>query len=300
MLEHVLPALAFGDTYALGWEFSWPPPRPRWRSDLSLLKPVYRGGRACYSDDTEMALILTRHLLTHGHVDQDSLAVELARNAKLGDKCRFYGSTTSFVLHRVREGDSWRNVAPGVNSYGNGAAIRAPPVAVYYGDENQVLEEAKRQAEVTHSHPLGIQGAQIVALAVHLSGEGAPLEELPLRIAGHSGLSLDKVYRDRLKAAAGLLDASPFEAALKLGTGAEAPESVPAALLCAARSGGSVVAATLCAICLGGDTDSIASMASSIVAAGHGLDAPRELLEKIEGFEEILEVSKRLAEARGR
>ncbi|GEM_PF-3704259 len=293
MRVDVLPGLAFGDAYALGWEFSWPPPRPRWSDDPSLLRPVMRGGNACYSDDTEMALILARHLLLHGGVDQDGLARELAAGARLGDECRFYGSTTSFVLYRVREGVPWREASGETMSYGNGAAIRAPPVAVYFREAEAVVEAARLQAEVTHSHPLGVQGAQIVALAVYHALEGVPPEELPSRIV--DDLALDKVYRDRLRAVEGLLGSTPLEAALKLGTGAAAPESVPSALLSAARAEGSVVKAVLSAICLGGDTDSIASMAASIVAAYSGVDAPRELLAAIEGYSEIEDISRRLA-----
>ncbi len=294
MRVDVLPGLAFGDAYALGWEFSWPPPRPRWSDDSSLLKPVRRGGRACYSDDTEMALILARHLLGHGAVEQDALARELAAGARLGDECRFYGSTTSFVLYRVREGVPWRKASSETMSYGNGAAIRVPPVAVYFSDAGDILEAAKLQAEVTHSHPLGIQGAQIIALAVYYALEGTPPEEIPSRILG-SSIALDKVYRDRIGAVDSLRKSTPFEAALKLGTGAAAPESVPAALLAAARSQGSVLRAVLSAICLGGDTDSIASMAASIVAAYNGVDVPRELLAAIEEYEEIEEIARKLA-----
>jgi len=292
----VLLAAAFGDAYALGWEHVWPPPRPKWRSGRALLKPVYRGGAACYSDDTEMALILARHLVEHGGVVQDVLAAELAEGARLGDSCRFYGSSTSFVLHLVREGRDWRKASREANSYGNGAAIRVPPVPMYYADSEAVERAAKLQAEVTHSHRLGIEGAVIVALAIEEAAAGTPLEEIPAELAKRG---LAKVYQERLKAVSGLLDSSPFEVAAKLGTGAAAPESVPAALLCAARSRGSVMEAVTCAICLGGDTDSIASMAAAITAAGGRLDVSRELLEKIENYREIVEVSRRLVENRG-
>ena len=49
------------------------------------------------------------------------------------------------------------------NSFGNGSAMRASPVAWAYNDERTVLEQASRSAEVSHNHPEGIKGAQATA-----------------------------------------------------------------------------------------------------------------------------------------
>lgn len=54
-------------------------------------------------------------------------------------------------------------------SYGNGAAMRVSPVAWFYEDRDDVLEQAKQTATCTHNHPEGIKGAQTVALAIHLA-----------------------------------------------------------------------------------------------------------------------------------
>ena len=45
------------------------------------------------------------------------------------------------------------------NSWGNGSAMRVSPVAYAYGTLEEVLEQAKRSAEVTHNHPEGVKGA---------------------------------------------------------------------------------------------------------------------------------------------
>lgn len=58
------------------------------------------------------------------------------------------------------------------NSWGNGSAMRVNPVAFAYDTIDLVLHEAKLSAEVTHSHPEGIKGAQAAALAAFLARKG--------------------------------------------------------------------------------------------------------------------------------
>jgi len=54
-------------------------------------------------------------------------------------------------------------------SWGNGSAMRVSPVGFAFDNLDDVLEEAKRTAEVTHNHPEGIKGAQAVAAAIFLA-----------------------------------------------------------------------------------------------------------------------------------
>lgn len=51
-------------------------------------------------------------------------------------------------------------------SWGNGSAMRVSPVAWAYSDRYNVLRLAELTASCTHNHPLGISGAQAVALAI--------------------------------------------------------------------------------------------------------------------------------------
>ena len=50
--------------------------------------------------------------------------------------------------------------------------MRAVPVGYVSDKIEDVLEEAKKNAEATHDHPEGIKGAQAVASCVYLAGEG--------------------------------------------------------------------------------------------------------------------------------
>lgn len=48
----------------------------------------------------------------------------------------------------------------GSGSYGNGGAMRIAPVCLfYYNDHTKVLEIAKKTTLITHTHPLGVNGA---------------------------------------------------------------------------------------------------------------------------------------------
>lgn len=70
----------------------------------------------------------------------------------------------------------WRWVESGsrepYNSWGNGSAMRVSPVGFALSTLDDVLQEAKRSAEVTHNHPEGIRGAQATAVAIFLGRQG--------------------------------------------------------------------------------------------------------------------------------
>ena len=69
------------------------------------------------------------------------------------------------------------NKAP-YNSWGNGSAMRVSPVGFAFDSVDEVLNEAKKSAEVTHDHPEGIKGAQATALAVYLARIGTSKGEI--------------------------------------------------------------------------------------------------------------------------
>ena len=64
------------------------------------------------------------------------------------------------------------------NSFGNGSAMRCSSIGWLYNDEETVLEEAKKSAEITHNHPEGIKGAQAVALGVMMGRKGSSKIEI--------------------------------------------------------------------------------------------------------------------------
>jgi len=64
------------------------------------------------------------------------------------------------------------------NSFGNGSAMRSSSIGWLFDDQNSVLKEAQKSAEITHNHPEGIKGAQSVALGVMLGRQGNTKKEI--------------------------------------------------------------------------------------------------------------------------
>ncbi len=59
-----------------------------------------------------------------------------------------------------------KNQFNGTGSYGNGGAMRVSPVALFcHSDYDVMVHVAKRTAQITHTHALGVNGA---ILQVHL------------------------------------------------------------------------------------------------------------------------------------
>lgn len=64
------------------------------------------------------------------------------------------------------------------HSFGNGSAMRVSAIGWLFDTEEEVLEEAKKSASVTHNHPEGIKGAQAIALAIFKARKGEGLQAI--------------------------------------------------------------------------------------------------------------------------
>ncbi|MFH2203384.1 MAG: ADP-ribosylglycohydrolase family protein [Elusimicrobiota bacterium] len=82
------------------------------------------------------------------------------------------------------------------NSYGNGSAMRVSPVGFAFDSEEQVLEEARKTAIVTHNHPEGIKGAQATALAVYLARTTKDKDTIRRRIEKDFSYDLGRTIED--------------------------------------------------------------------------------------------------------
>jgi poly(ADP-ribose) glycohydrolase ARH3 len=204
----------------------------------------------------------------------------------------------------MRQGQDHREAAeelfPG-GSFGNGAAMRVAPVGLlFHNDWDRVWEQARQSAMPTHVHPLAIEGAQLVALAVAIAVSGARIERLNL-LAELRCRCQTAPFRDRLDMAGRIQ--SREELAL-LGNGVPALYSVVTAITCFAFSPDSFEDVLTDAIFLGGDTDTIAAMACAMSGARLGIDGvPRLLLDRVEdgkkGRTYVAELAARLSQVLG-
>jgi len=137
------------------------------------------------------------------------------------------------------------------NSWGNGSAMRVSPVGFAFNSLGDVLEQAKRSAEVTHDHPEGIKGAQAVASAIFLSRTGQSKEQIKNHVETAFGYHLDTPLDE-------IRPTYEFEVSCQ--------KSVPQAVRAFLESDDFEHAVRL-AISLGGDSDTLACMAGGIAQA---------------------------------
>ena len=147
----------------------------------------------------------------------------------------------------------------------------------------------------THVHPLGIEGAQLIAVAVStcLAMTAFHRDEFFAVLQSHA---LTPEFQWKLSRAR---TATSPASLLQLGNGIAAQDSVVTAIACFANSPDSYEQVVANSILLGGDTDTIAAMAGAISGAYLGETAiPRRFIDALEdnhkGRSYIVELAKKL------
>ena len=233
-----------------------------------------------YTDDTQMTLGVAEWLLA-GAADDEGLIRQFRQNY---EDWRGYGPGMRKLFDAMARGMDWRPTAatlfPG-GSLGNGAAMRAAPVGLlFHNDLDRVAAEARRSAAVTHTHPIGIDGAVLVAVGVALAlrSAGASFERLRF-FHELSRRANTEEFQWQLRTAA---RQGPDDS-LSFGNSLEAHRSVTTALLCFAHNPDDYAGAVSRAIAMGNDTDTLAAMAGALSGARLGAGVlPEPLLAKLE------------------
>lgn len=257
-----------------------------------------RLGRGTYTDDTQMAIAVCESLLRCGGVDEDDLARAIA---DAFDPDRGYGPGTTTVVRLWAEGvprdEAALRLFDGEGSAGNGAAMRVAPVGLLFAhDPERCVAEARRQARLTHAHPLGVDGAGVQAAAVAAAVRGedhlvaaraaARTRELRAKLDAAADAARRVAFGagtpERIASAPPQENSlSPAHVARLLGSTVAAHESVPAALVAACAP--TFEAALTFAVRCGGDTDTVAAMAGAVAGARHGAGAiPPRWLDALE------------------
>ena len=239
--------------------------------DFELFSP-----RCFFTDDTVMTLAVAEACFVWLETKdteefKNSVVSEMQRLGREYPNRGYGGMFSKWLLSK--------NPKP-YNSFGNGSAMRVSPVA-YAAD---TLEEAellaKASAEVTHSHPEGIKGAQAAAAAMFLARDGKSMSEIKSYIDEHYytlDFTLDEIRSDYA-----------FDETCQ--------GSVPQALAAFFESTG-YEDAVRNAISIGGDSDTIACITGGIAEAFYGI--PEEIQK--EGFkyfadEPLLDIYRRFWE----
>jgi ADP-ribosylglycohydrolase len=234
-----------------------------------------------YTDDTEMSLSIVATLARAGQIDQDYLALSLARHY---DYDRAYGPSMHRVLERIREGEPWPGVAAssfeGQGSWGNGAAMRAAPLGAYFAhDLERLAEQAALSAEITHAHPEGIAGALAVAIASAFAVRAREMGRCPdfhAFLADVLAMLPQSEVRSKIVRAQAIPNVASLQFAVAVlgnGIGMSAHDTVPFALWCCGHHLNNYEEALWLAVSAGGDRDTICAIVGGVVASFVGIDA---------------------------
>lgn len=265
--EGCLLGLAIGD--ALGGRFeaqSADAIRARFATVERLI--AYPQDEIWYTDDTQMAIGVAEALAERGEVVEEVLCRAFVANYV---PSRGYGRGARAVLSAMEDGSDYRQVAekhfPG-GSFGNGAAMRVAPVGLLFrADRQRLWEQARLSALPTHRHSLGIEGAQILALAVAICSEMERFDRTAF-FAELLATCESAEYRGKLEEAARVKTPDDL---VGLGNQIEALYSVPTAIASFALTPESFEATICNVIFLGGDTDTLAAMAGALSGAHLGV-----------------------------
>lgn len=257
-----------------------------------------------FTDDTAMMIVLASHLGRNGpRLEQAELALEFA-HAWQAEPDRGYGGGPPRIFRAVLDGQDWQTAARTVygdeGSFGNGGAMRVAPVGLVDGDLGQAVSMARRQAVITHAHPVGQDGAALqgaaVALAVRSAGAALDVPAFLRLLRPHLSTP---VLAERLDKVDDVLrrPMSPTEVAAHLGNDVTAPGSVPTALATFLRHPDDPAAAMLAAVEAGGDADTVAAMTGALSGARCGVAAiPARWRQRLERSSELTELADRITQ----
>lgn len=206
-----------------------------------------------FTDDTVLTAAIADAILSNRSY--------LASVRKIGLRHPHAGYGASFIRWLHAE-----NPQP-YNSWGNGAAMRVSPVGFAFSTEEEVLDQAKKTAAITHNHPEGIKGAQATALAIFLARTGHSKKNIKARLSREFGYDLNRTI-DAIR------PSYTFDISCQ-GT-------VPEAVICFLEAA-SYEDAVRNAVSLGGDSDTLACIAGGMAEAFFG-GVPPEMQSLVENL----------------
>lgn len=262
-----------------------------------------------YTDDSAMARQIAVSYIRNKGFSYKDLAERFSKEY-FQEPWRGYGGSVVDVFTKQKEQNYANPFKPaaeqfnGSGSYGNGAGMRAHPVglACHTLDLQQTLDHAVDVGRLTHAHVHGIGGGVIQTFAVQQAlkrpeNKDEMMKHIRAGIELFESSRQNKDYSMKLDQVQEYLTTSSEteleEICFELGNSVAAIDSVPTALFCFLRclndyeKEEQFEQTIRLAIRLGGDTDTIASMAGAISGAYLGLEAiPDFMIRSCEAVED--------------
>lgn len=257
-----------------------------------------------YTADTVMTIALAEHLLEDKGVSTQRLGDRFV--AHFRDKPWERQGAKEPELYTIVEQEkvkyiyAARRLFNGEGSYGNGAAMRITPLALLYHGADDLYEKAQASAEVTHAHPVGIDGAAVFAKALALTAELNPQRPFPPQSFVQTLIEFSRTdeIKKKLALVIELLEkkTAPEEAVELIGQGVAVQESMPLALYCFLHFPRSYLECLLDSILLGGKPQGMGAMVGAVSGAYLGLDSiSKSLRGKLEDSLHIETLARELA-----
>jgi len=279
-LSHHQIQSRFGPQGVTGFEL-W------WERDWQWFAP--------YTDDTQMAEIVLRSLLSHAkggvamEVVMEQIAKGFARwSVEPQGGHRAPGNACMRGAGRLAAGVHWRD-AGGADDGGCGSVMRAYPFGLLFFDDVERAEHwAVEHSRMTHQHPIALAACAAMAVGVAHEVRGtAPATVLSAMVdaAGRYDAETASMAEKAVdEVAAG---ADPGEVLERL-QGWAAHEAIAAAMFVVARHERDLPGALLEGANAAGDSDSIATLAGALLGARLGIEAlPPDWVRDIERTDEL-------------
>lgn len=239
-----------------------------------------------YSDDTQLARELTRSLVARRRLDPADYALRIAA---LFAEARIVGRgrATEAAARRIADGVPWHAAGTPAPAAGNGSAMRAAPIGLFFWDDPEALIAAAHdQGRITHQDPRCSAGAIAIAGATATVINQRQVDPASLcSTLSRMTREFDPVLAEALRELPGWVVHPPHRAVEAIASIGVEPSytdgwegispfvtsSVLWSLYSVLRSPDDYWEAVCTAIAVGGDVDTTAAMAGAISGAVVGL-----------------------------
>ena len=272
-------------------------------------RPPYPFGQ--YTDDSQLARELMQSYTACKGFSAKDYAKRIAALFQ-EDRIVGRGRTTEQAALRLLDGVSWDHAGTPPPAAGNGSAMRAAPVGLFFYDHpRNLISAAYDQGRITHQDSRCCAGSAAIAGAAALALQHESIEPYAfLEQLSEWVEEMDETFAMFIRQMGEWVDMPPKEAAAlikRAGCGQQADTfdgvtpfvvgSVLWSLYSFLRHTNSYWNTICLAISIGGDVDTTAAMAGAISGAHLGLDViPHHLAVKLNdnqtwGYEELLRLA---------
>lgn len=254
-------------------------------------------------DASQLAALAEYLILSGGRIDAPSWARALRSWASTSPQRHLMGPTTQAALTEPADRSRAQLDADGhpVAGRTNGAAMRVAPIGLLALPPTGLMAAARASALPTHSTPVAVAAACAIAAGVSAATAPRPSVEAVVDACRSAAVETDRFFpssttgrqlADDIGRAVELTAGREGAAALDIiashiGTSVLAEESIPAAVAIFAASAGDPLNASVLGTNVGGDTDTIATMAAAMAGAFSGPTAIEHLVPQLDAANRI-------------